>query len=206
MNEHLKSEQRETDGGKLASNSFDYEIDSVLKRYSVEPRAGLEDRVLANLRTNRERTSAHNWWQWMAVSAAATFVLAASIILWRSTQTRRDYSAQPLQTMHDQISNRTQAAARATNQIPTLQTMSEKKKPTTHPSRHTFAAGPKLAQFPSLQPLNEQERLLIRFVEEFPQEAALIATAQVESEKKLEQLNGSQPSETNPDQQDQQER
>lgn len=210
MNKDLRAKQHHEDGNTHSlPSAVDREIDAALVWYCTEPRAGLEDRILANLRIDRERTSAHNWWHWAAAPALATLLLVASIVLWTSTHPTQHEAAQPLQTTHDQTHNRIPAATAtspATIQIPILQTTFEKNKRTTHSSRHTFAARPKLAQFPSLQPLNEQERLLIRFVEEFPQEAALIATAQVESEKKLEQLNGSRPSETNPDQQDQQER
>ena len=40
------------------------------------------------------------------------------------------------------------------------------------------AQPPRLDQFPSPRPLSEQEILLARFVEQFPREAAMIATAQ----------------------------
>lgn len=60
---------------------------------------------------------------------------------------------------------------------------------------------PKLDQFPTPRPLSEQEKLLVRYVHEFPEEALLIAKAQAESEKEIEQLSGNQPPETNPDQQ-----
>ena len=63
------------------------------------------------------------------------------------------------------------------------------------------AANPKLDQFPSPRPLSEEEQLLVRYVHEFPEEAVLIAKAQAESEKEIEQLNGNQSAGANPDQQ-----
>ncbi len=48
------------------------------------------------------------------------------------------------------------------------------------------AAGPKLDQFPSPQPLSEQELALANYATTFPEEAVLIATAQEEFEKETQ--------------------
>lgn len=180
MNEHRKAEQPENDGRSLPSNSLDHEIDSMLKRYSAEPRAGLEERVLANLQIERERIPARGWWQWTTVAVLATLLLAASIIFWRSTQGRRDHSARTSQTMQDDAGNRIPAmASQGANGVPILESTSEKKKPAAHFSRHPAAlsAGPKLDQFPSPQPLSEQEKILESYVANYPEHAALIAQA-----------------------------
>jgi hypothetical protein len=42
---------------------------------------------------------------------------------------------------------------------------------------------PMLEQFPSPTPLNEQEKMLARYVEEFPQKAVLVARAQTDLQK-----------------------
>lgn len=68
------------------------------------------------------------------------------------------------------------------------------------------ATGPKLDQFPSPQPLTEQELALARYVREFPQEADLIATAQVENEKAIQQKMQDTRSETEGYDSNQQER
>ena len=41
-----------------------------------------------------------------------------------------------------------------------------------------MAAAPKLDHFPSPQPLSEQEKLLLDYVERFPEQAARVAEAQ----------------------------
>ena len=64
-----------------------------------------------------------------------------------------------------------------------------------------MAANPRLDQFPSPRALSEQEKLLVRYVHEFPEEAVLIAQAQAESEKEIEQLIGNQSAGMNQDQQ-----
>ena len=43
---------------------------------------------------------------------------------------------------------------------------------------------PKLEQFPSPSPMNEQEKMLARYVRKFPQRAALVARAQTELQKR----------------------
>jgi hypothetical protein len=45
----------------------------------------------------------------------------------------------------------------------------------------SVAANPKLAQFPSPQPLGEQERLLAEYVASFPEQASLVAEARAEN-------------------------
>ncbi len=63
------------------------------------------------------------------------------------------------------------------------------------------ADNPKLDHFPSLRPLSEQEKLLVRYVQQFPKEAELIAKEQAESENEVERLDGNPSPRGNPDQQ-----
>lgn len=51
-------------------------LDAALARYcSVQPRAGLEERILANLQTERQATGWF-WWQWGPVLASAAVIVA----------------------------------------------------------------------------------------------------------------------------------
>jgi hypothetical protein len=68
------------------------------------------------------------------------------------------------------------------------------------------AAYPKLDQFPSPQPLSEQELALARYVHDFPREATLIALAQAEHEKEIQQEMEDASSQTNNHDSEQQER
>jgi hypothetical protein len=63
---------------RRTSDDLDRTLDAVLSRYaSVEPRAGLEERILANLRTADAPTSAHAWWTWrMAAVLSAVLMIA----------------------------------------------------------------------------------------------------------------------------------
>jgi hypothetical protein len=65
---------------------------------------------------------------------------------------------------------------------------------------------PRLDQFPSAQPLSEQEIALARYVSQFPQEATLIARAQGEYEKEIRQQMKNTNSETGLSDTDQPER
>jgi hypothetical protein len=47
--------------------------------------------------------------------------------------------------------------------------------------REAVASAPKLDQFPSPQPLNEQENILVSYVAKFQDHAALVARARMES-------------------------
>ncbi|MFZ0317747.1 MAG: hypothetical protein WAL56_01370 [Candidatus Sulfotelmatobacter sp.] len=190
MDKDLRAKQHDNGDNpqSLQSNALDREIDAVLAQYSAEPRAGIEERVLANLRIERERSPARGWWQWTTVAALVTLLLAASIVFWRSVQQSRHYAARPSQTIQDDTGNRTQvAASQGTNQILRPRPTAEKKKSTAHLLRHVslhasaLAAGPKLDRFPSPQPLSEQEKILASYVARYPEHAALIAQARAEA-------------------------
>ena len=72
-------------------DELDSTLDAALTKYAtVEPRAGLEDRILANLRAEQARVLDRAWWQvhFMACSAAAlaVVVVMALALAWRSGQ------------------------------------------------------------------------------------------------------------------------
>jgi hypothetical protein len=54
-----------------------------------------------------------------------------------------------------------------------------------------MAINPKLSQFPSPQPLSEQERLLENYVAKYPERAVLLARARLEALQRdqLEEMN-----------------
>jgi hypothetical protein len=172
----------------LDSGVIDRELDAALALYAaVEPRAGLEDRILANLRAERAHPPAHAWWRWTAAPALAAMLLVALTFFLRSGERRRDNVAghpSPSHTAQDSVSNGTQVVAnRASNPTRVPHPASEKK-PRPRISDHrsaVMASGPKLDQFPSPQPLSEQEKILESYVARYPEHAALIAQARAES-------------------------
>jgi hypothetical protein len=205
--------EREVAGRRPSENDYlDRELDAALAKYAaIEPRAGLEDRVLANLRSERERAAARVWWRWPALGAAAAVVLvvAAVTLMWKQGAGRAGNPAPDI-TAHQPAAagqgEKRPAMQAATNDVgvpvhPAVPAVVERAaKHAVRPAQVMVADGPRLDQFPSPRPLSDEEKLLVRYVREFPQDAVMIARAQEESEKEMDQLNGSAPSEANQDQ------
>ena len=185
------------------NDALEREVNATLATYAaVEPRVGLEERVLANLRAERERARA--WWRWPALgalAAVAVFTLAVSL-LWRS-QTPSVTAHPPAPTGRSDRGTGTRIAAKNGDGVNHPMVRSAMKRPARHgaPQPAVVAQGPKLDRFPSPQPLSEQEQLLVRYVKEFPQDAVMIAKAQAEFEKEFEKPSGVDPPGTKPDQQ-----
>lgn len=166
----------------LRNDKLDRELNAALVKFAaVEPRRGLEDRILRNLRAERQHHSARTWWRWPAVAALAVAMVLAVSLAWRQGKAVRNITAQP--------------TTRQTNEHPGKQLTNNEIRPTrlhdapserrakphavSHPAT-VLAPAPKLGQFPSPQPLSEQEEILARYVARFPEHAALIALARTE--------------------------
>jgi hypothetical protein len=176
-------------------DEIDRVLDAALAKYAgAEPRAGLENRILANLTLERSQVPDHTWWRWGAVAAAAAVVVVAVTIAWR-----------PGRPPHPIVENHPSVVA------PTLIAPALKQEPKVSLSNGTtvlmhsrrdrrlrnpavrratlhgsqpeavVAANPKLDRFPSPRPLSEQENILANFVTRFPEHAALIARARTEA-------------------------
>jgi hypothetical protein len=213
--------RRVSENRPLENDRLDRELDAALAKYAaVEPRAGLEERVLASLRAEREHAAVRVWWRWPALGlAAAVLVVAAISLMGKLGMGRpgmgRSGRSTPAITAHRPPTTgqgAKQPGTRiATNDVgipirPALPTVP--KRPARHsarPPQAIVANGPRLDHFPSPRPLSDEEKLLVRYVREFPQDAVMIAQAQAESEKEMDQLSGNASSRTNQGpQQDQQ--
>jgi|SRR5580658_3038371 hypothetical protein len=189
---------------------LDRALDATLAQYAaVEPRAGLDDRILANLRAERARVPEGGSWRWgVAVALAAMVIVALALTLKSGKQSRpvvaNHWSATTQGSKEPAI---LAASSGGANQHPLHASNSAKKQTTNHIRRETVvAANPKLDQFPSPQPLSEQELALARYVSEFPEEATLIARTQAEFENEIRQQMKDARSETDDYGSDQQER
>jgi hypothetical protein len=165
---------------RVSDHDLDRLLDAALTKYSsVEPRAGLEDRVLANLHVEQTRVPARTWWRW-GLAALAAIVVVAIALAFRSEKhlkphvvqqapapgrapyspetqiARREATADSIRPVRPRTSGRRVAAVRAT-------------------------PVPKLDQFPSPQPLSEEEKILAGYIEQDPQHAALLAEARMDS-------------------------
>jgi hypothetical protein len=176
------------------SNKKQDELDSILdtalaKYAAAEPRTGLEDRVLANLRAERTRIPVHAGWRWSVAAVLAVVIVAVALVL-RSGESSHpvvaDHSTAQMQGTKEPAKQIAFDGERGA--IRSLEPAPARNK-TGHHSRPPveIAIPPKLDQFPSPQPLSEQEIALARYAHQFPQEATLVARAQVEYEQKIQQ-------------------
>jgi hypothetical protein len=166
--------------GKQQSHPDDLDLmlDVALAQYrAVEPRAGLEERVLANLRAHEQEPASKHWFTWpaLAVVAALALIAATVVLMSRSEQPTR-------QVAHKQIQSG--PAARASMSLNAASDNSSRARVLAGKSRSTRSATiqsgkvealPKLDQFPSPQPLTEQEQILAMYVSRFHKQAILLA-------------------------------
>jgi hypothetical protein len=162
----------------MEDSRLDRELDAALANYAAaEPRTGLEGRILATLKAEREFPPLSGWQRWIsaAVPAAIVVVMAWSIFL-RSPQQPQDIAIRvpPLAAPQD-----TRIKTQAMNMAPSLRRPSVR---TLRRGPVTLAAPspPRLEQFPSPQPLSAQEKILESYVANYPEQAALVAQLRAE--------------------------
>jgi hypothetical protein len=156
-------------------------LDAALKQYGdVEPRAGLEARVLANIRIEQERIGERRL-NWMPTLAAIAVVgaLGAIMFLIRKPDVRPQVVA--IHAAPGLIAKEGIAGGVKPPFADRPSTSFSRRKPRPLARTIVLADGsPKLEQFPSPRPLSEQEEILARYVRERPEEARLVAHAQAE--------------------------
>ena len=134
-------------------------LDTSLNLYSqVEPRPGLEARLLANVPQQAQRFA----WQWVWIPAAATAAILMAALAFYAT---RQNPVSPAPTVA-QIPAPSMPAPVVSEPHPSTSWAGGER--TRQPGR--LGAGPRLATFPAPVPLSEQERLLLRFVQQTPKE------------------------------------
>jgi len=167
-------------------------LDSALSQFGkAEPRAGLESRVLANLQAERDRIASTRRWWWAAGAVTALAAVLLAVWIGESARERNPASTAGNSTRHREEARRSmrprpapQAAAPQVAAIQVTRPVTEvaQRRPANRPIRHLAVAGtPKLAQFPSPQPLSEQEQILMSYVAQYPETAALVAQARAEA-------------------------
>ncbi len=164
---------------------IDAMLDTALAQYSAaEPRVGLEERILTNLRLS-ERPLRRLAWRPIAVAAAIVLLAIPSYLVWRGvvTGSHRDKGEislsgsapaspadlrpppSPLVHRRDAHANSQLAAAKPTRPVGVGQRASLLRPPS--PAKPV--AGPRLEQFPAASPLTEQEILLARYARQVEQ-------------------------------------
>jgi hypothetical protein len=151
-------------------------LDAALKQYGrIEPRTGIENRVLANLRAERELVIARKWQWWPAVAAVtALTVVVAALLVWGSRHKNPAPMARkvtaPIEVRRPDSTEKNLQVQAANREVHT--------RVRDHRHINVESASERREQFPSPVPLSEQEQILARYVEQFPHEADLIAEAQ----------------------------
>jgi hypothetical protein len=192
---------------KMESGLRDREFEAALAKYAaVEPRAGLEDRILANLQAESRRSPRSVWgiWNiaWVVVGIAAVVAVVAALMLRTNIRQVPEITVLPATEAPSAKQSRPQVATARANHAPApapvvaMPAHGVKKR-----ERSTTVAGafPRLDQFPSPRPLSNEERLLVRYVQKFPEAAVTIARAQTESEIEIERLISNQPPAQDPE-------
>jgi hypothetical protein len=176
-------------------DEFDRRLDAALRKYAaVEPRIGLEERVLANLRAEQARVPDHAWWRWSAIAAVAAVIVVAMALSLRSHKPSHPVVANhpptPIQAPKERGTEILSIAHRSGTR-PARSTTAPKPAMRPSPPEVAMARAPKLEQFPSPQPLSEQEKLLQNYVAENPEQAVLLARARTEAlrQDQLEEMN-----------------
>ena len=166
------------------NDDLGHELDVVIAKYAAsEPRPGLEERILANLRAEQTHGPVRIWWGWAIAGALAVVVVAGVALAWRWTAPSQPTIAKRSQpSTQEPQKTRTQIAVHDNKAIqPHART--GVRRTSLHPPRTTNIGvnSPKLEQFPSPQPMSEQEEILANYVGKYPEHAILIARARNEA-------------------------
>jgi hypothetical protein len=164
------------------NDALGHELDTALAQYAaVEPRPGFEQRLLANLRAERERATVQVWWRWSAAGAVAAVVLILALFL--SWRTRESQVSKKVGHNATEASREVPKGKLANPHLPS-QPVAPVRTAVASRSRHSTAVvtrAPRVEQFPSPRPLSEQEEILARYVATYPEHATLVARARSEA-------------------------
>jgi hypothetical protein len=161
---------------------LDQWLDTALREYgSAEPRIGLENRVLANLAA--EKTRVHALWPWWAFGAVAAMA-AVGMVVWLGGIGHSKFVGKTTSPLQKTDTAKEQSEIKR----PPLEAAAQPRARRRSAKTVEATEEPRLSQFPSPRPLSEQERLLLAYVTEFPEEAAKVAHEQAQREKELEAL------------------
>lgn len=169
-------------------------LDDALQRYGeVEPRVGLERRILANLAARGTNAGRWRWgWaSWAATTAAVACLVAVGMIGWH---TRQKIAAKQPETVPAMVASQHTAGEQPATESHAVPA------PKGHQVQHRryqlnaiMKAEPRLEQFPSPRPLSQQEQLLAGYVAQFHDKAILMARAQTKL-REQEEMEMPQPS------------
>ena len=157
-------------------------LDATLAKYATaEPRPGLEERILANLRAEQTKSPRHAWWHWSLVATSAIVLIAVVAVALRWSR-----PSNPPIVNRIPVVTQSQPQKRELAQQSTLKPATRKARPRSvmrsSQEPNAVADVPKLDRFSSPQPLSAEEAALAQYVTNFPKEARFVAEAQEEFE------------------------
>lgn len=182
------------------ADELDRLLNATLASYAnVNPRPGLDERILANLRS--EQPVVHASWHWGLAAAVAAILVVLALSL-RSGWLHPVVANYPVADHPRSDRQGSNPRLSPPNPVPEVQPASEDasgavRQPAPRPLLRARAPrqetgvpkNPKLDQFPSPQPLSAEEIALTEYVKNFPKDAQLIAAAQrqfdLETEKEM---------------------
>ena len=175
--EERDQEERRTER-HLVEDHLDRVLDAALAEYgTVAPRSGIEERILASLRA-RETKRHGAWWQWSFAALAAMTLMVVVGLAWQRSRTSTPPIVNRRPAPLELVPQKKEVATHDTLDNPRQK--SRRRVVRASPEQIVVAAAPKLDQFPSPQPLSEQERFLAMYINQDPEHAALIAEARME--------------------------
>jgi|ERR1700722_3642328 len=173
-------------------DKFDRILDAALAKYATaEPREGLEGRVLATWRAERAGLPNRTSWRWSVMTALAAVVIVTLALVLRSDK-----------SFHPAVATHASSARPAPKEVPQIVSSGRLKevRPQERAARHGTSvrrsqpeiviaanpgppklSSPRLDQFPSPHPLSEQEKILVDYVTQYPEHAALLAQLRMEA-------------------------
>lgn len=156
-------------------------LDSGLKQYGdVQPRAGLEGRIIANLEAQSRLAARRRWMlAFASVAVACTILIAArhSEMSRRTARTVARVSSPAAESPTTRPNTSSVLTTKKTLLLPTVQRH-------TRPRLNSVTA--RLYQFPSPRPLTDRELALAAYAKNFPKEAEKIAQEQETFEQEME--------------------
>jgi hypothetical protein len=197
-------------------DDLDRMLDSALAKYAaVEPRAGLQERILARLYYESPQV-VRTWWRWgLAFAVTAIAVAAVGLALRPATHSEPVVKNFPSITAPKitipQNRETKKPEVQTANEIPS--TAEQRHGESAHKDRPQFTRTevavtpvPRLEHFPSVQTPSPEVAAMVQYAKQFPQDALVIAQAQEEFEAEIQQDMQSDATQTKPSNSDRQER
>jgi hypothetical protein len=164
---------------------FDELLDKALRQYgNVEPRIGLETRILANIRAAVNRSHWRHTWL-VAATLTAALVIAMATGIWHQVLTPKQNVPAP--AVSQDAMKKVSSATIPRNARLVKPRTSRRPQRAVAGSRVSSTGNPRLARFPAPLPLSQEELLLARYAEHFPKEALLVAQKQRDFEEEIRQ-------------------